>query len=386
MDVPEVCFRKSPFSILAISLLMSVSFSGNADLLPLSERGMSSITAQADLPAVPLLDGVDFNVQASGIEIDLDVQADIGSILWVDEDGVRDINGNTGSSGSLILKGVHIGSSKSPISVDKVRSEQPFLPTELAQVHGMLIEADPEKGTLITINEIGDTIGNGLDLIVNDIYFGRDLSGEGVRGWGLLIEDLSNFVSDSYVESINAKFGLSLMTVDDGKNTVGGNYYPLKLRMQPIEGGQLDSNINVTFDDNLNGNLDELIGLGSLGQTSMILDAQFVVYVDKIAVYRENWEAGIEGLLIYQGIDSDGDGIEDLIGPATLTNMRMETIEHELSDSSAVQAMHFSNIDFKADIAMENIYLGNPETGSLGAVHIDNLHIHDTQMWIYARE
>jgi len=386
MDVPRFSVLKYPFYNLPVFPLLLSSCFCIAELQPLTERGLTSITAQADLPSIPLLEGLDFNVQASGIEIDLDVQADIGSIQWVDDNGIGTVDGIPGQDGALILKGVHIGSSESPITAEMVRDPQPFLPSQLAQIHGMLIEADPDKGTLITINEIGDTDGNGLDLIINDIYFGRDLSEQGVRGWGLLVEDLSNFVSDAYVESINAKFGLSLMTVDDGKNTLGGNYYPIKLRMQPIEGGQVNTNVNISFDDNLDGNLEDLIGFGSLGQTSMILDAQFVVYVDKIAVYRENWEAGIEGLLIYQGIDSNGDGVEDLIGPATLTDMRMETIDHKLADGTNVQAMHFSNIDFKADIAMENIYLGNPKTGSIGAIHIDDLHIHDTQMWIYAHD
>lgn len=352
-----------------------------ADYQALSDEGLARITAQADFPSIPLLEGVDFNVAASGIEIDLDVQADIGSIEWIDDNGA----GKNGTEGALILKGVHIGSSATPITAEQVRDNAPFAPSDLAQIHGLLVEADPEKGTLITINEIGDTLGNGLDLIVNDIYFGKDLSGQGERGWGLLVEDLSNFVRDDYVDRINDVFALNLASVDDGLNTQGGNYYPIRLRMQPIEGASTGG-VNLGVNDGLGGSLEDLVGVGGLGQTAMILDAQFVVYIDKIAVYRDDWQAGIEGLMVYQGIDTDNDGIEDAVGPATLTNMRMETIDHQLADGSSVQAMYFSNIDFKADIAMENIYIGNPETGSLGAIHIDNLHIQDTKMWIYPHD
>lgn len=384
MVVPSKCaFLCVKSAVITSSLLFSFARSVVAEYQVLSDAGLARITAQADLPSIPLLDGVDFNVGASGIEIDLDVQADIGSIEWVDGDGVRGIDGSEGNAGALILKGVHIGSSTTPITAEMVRSNTPFAPSDLAQIHGMLVEADPEKGTLITINEIGDTLGNGLDLIVNDIYFGKDLLADGQRGLGLLVEDLSNFVSNDYLERINQTFGLSLSSLDDGLNTQGGNYYPIRLRMQPIE-GSVDSTINLG--DGLGGGLEDLAGLGSFGQTSMILDAQFVLYVDKIAVYKDNWEAGIQGLLVYQGIDTTGDGIEDTVGPATLTDMRMETIDHQLADGSSVQAMHFSNIDFKADIAMENVYIGNPESGSIGAFHIDDLHIHDTQMWIYAHD
>jgi hypothetical protein len=349
-----------------------------AEYQMLSDEGMARVTAQADLPSIPLLDGVDFNVQSSGLEIDLDVQADIGSIEWIDSDGI----GENGSQGSLILKGVHIGSSNIPITAEQVRDSTPFQPTDLAQIHGMLIEADPQKGTLITINKLGDTQGNGLDLIVNDIYFGKDLSSEGQRGLGLLVEDLSNFVSDDYLTRINQTFGLSLASVDDGMNTQGGNYYPIRLRMQPIEGGVE----TVAETDGLGGSFEDLASIAGLGETSMILDAQFVLYVEKIAVYRDDWEAGIQGLMVYQGIDTNNDGIEDTVGPATLTNMRMETVEHTRADGSNVQAMHFSNVDFKADIAMESIYIGNPQTGSLGSLHIDNLHIQDTKMWIYPND
>lgn len=382
MDVPAKRVRSYSDMIAqfySILFLIFISFSSFGEYQVLSDSGLERVTAQADLPSIPLLDGVDFNVGASGIEIDLDIQADIGSIEWQDEDGT----GAVGSAGALILKGVHLGSSTEPITAEMVRSDTPFAPSDLARIHGMLVEADPEKGTLITINQMGDTQGNGLDLIVNDIYFGKDLSSEGQRGLGLLVEDLSNFVSDDYLARINKAFGLKLSSLDDGFNTQGGNYYPIKLRMQPLEGGV---NSTVLVDSGLGGSLDDLAGIGNLGQTSMILDAQFVVYVDKIAVFKDDWEAGIKGLMVYQGIDTTGDGIEDTVGPATLSNMRMETIDHQLADGSTVQAMHFSNIDFKADIAMENIYIGNPETGSLGAIHIDNLHIQDTKMWIYPHD
>jgi len=357
------------------------SFQAIADFQALTDKGLEGITAQAELPSVPLLEGVDFNVQSSGIEIDLDVQASIGSIEWKDEDGI----GNLGQEGSLILKGVHIGGTNQPITKELVRSPTPFQPSELAMIHGMLVEADPQKGTLITINKMGDTLGNGIDIIVNDIYFGKDLSPQGQNGLGLVLEDISNFVSDDYLNRINEIFGLSLASVDDGLATSGGNYYPFKLRMQPIESSN-NIDVSLNLQDGLGGDLTDLPGINGLGQSSMILDAQFVVYIDKIAVYRDDWEAGILGFMVYQGIDTDGDGFEDTVGPATLSNMKLETITHQLVDGGQVQAMHFSNIDFKADIAMENIYLGNPETGSLGALHINDLHINNTEMWIYAHE
>ena len=359
----------------------------SAELIAATDYELSTVVARTNLPFIPGLDEVGFNIQGSSIELDLDIQASIDSIEYIDDDGVSIASGGSGEQGSLLLKGVHLGSSQSPISAERVRNAIPFKPDETAQIHGIKIQADTENGTLVTVNQIGDIHGNGLDVIVNDIYFGQDLSSEGVRGLGLLLEDVSNFVSDDYVNKINASFGLNLATIDDGLNTVGGNYYPLHLRMKPL---QVTNTLDLINPSDLSTGLDDVVQFPSLGisatETSMTLDAQFVLYIDKIAIYKENWEAGIQGFMVYQGLDTTGDGIEDTIGPATLTNFKMQTIQHELANGNTVQAMHFSNIDFKSDIAMANIYIGNPETGSLGALHINDLHIHDTQMWIYPHD
>lgn len=365
-----------------VFFLMFFSLSAFPDLKPFSDQELSSVSARASLP-ISLLDKVGFNLGAAGIEVDLDVQADIGAIEWIDEDGW----GENPQEGSLVLKGVHIGGFDGDITQEMVRSDRPFASTDLAMIRGMLVQADPEAGTLITIDQLGSEPGQGIDIIVNDIYFGQDLS-VGIetenlmpehRGWGLLLEDISNFASGDYVQKINGLFGLQLSTLDDGFNSQGGNYYPLQVSMEPLE---------VPDTRDLSSELISGINL----DTSMRIDAQFMLHMKKLAVYKQmdngpdgktrEWEMGIEGLMLYQGLDTNNDGIEDTIGPATM-GMTMQTIPHQLSDGSTVQAMHFSDINLNTDIAMANVYIGNAETGSLGAIHIDNLQIIDTQMWIY---
>ncbi len=358
------------------SVLLVFPNVSHSDLTHVSDFELSFATAQADLPGIPLSEGLDFNIEGGGIELDLEIQASIDSIEWQDDDGYSD----TGTAGALILKGVHIGSSETPITADQVRNAQPFEASELALIKGLVIEADPKKGTLITLNEIGDTQGNGIDIIVNDIYFGQDLSDQGQRGIGLLVEDFSNFVSDDYLGRMNQIHGLNLSSVDDGKNTAGGNYYPLRVAIQPLEGGE---QTNPALGADVTGGLDDVIAIPGFGNTSMRIDAEFVVYMEKLAIYKEGFEAGIKGLMIYQGVDTTGDGMEDTVGPVVVNNLRMETIKHQIADGTDVQAMHFKNIDINMDIAMENVYIGNPETGSLGSIHINDLHIHDTQLWIY---
>ena len=354
-----------------------ISTASQAALKPISDQELSLASARANVP-IALLDQVGFNLSSAGIEVDLDVQADIGAIEWIDEDGL----GGGSQQGTLMLKGVHIGGFDGGITQEMVRSDKPFASTDLAMIRGMLVQADPELGTLITINQLGSEPGRGIDIIVNDIYFGKDLSAEVVgperakRGWGVLLEDISNFASDEYVGQINNLFGLQLSTVDDGFNSQGGNYYPIQVSMLPLDAPQL----------NRTDLASELIP-GLNVETAMRIDTQFMVHMKKLAVYKQmdngnEFEMGIEGLMLYQGLDTTGDGIEDTIGPATM-GMTMEAKPHQLSDGSTVQAMHFSNINLNTDIAMANVYIGNAQTGSLGAIHIDNLQIIDTQMWIY---
>ncbi len=363
----------------AVPMALVMSSVASGQMLAMNEYELQQTTAQIEFSGIPILEEAGFNVSDAGVEVDLDIQADIDSIAYIDDDGI----GPNGQAGSIILKGVHIGSSSTPITADQVRSHTPFQADDLAQIHGLFIQADPGVGTLITIDRLGDEHGNGIDIIVNDIFFGKEL--EDGAGWGLLLEDVSNFVSDDYLTEVNSLFNLNLASVDDGFNTQNGNFYPWKIRMTPLEGSNINSSAFTDLSGNTGGGLEDIVAIPGLagGDVSMRMDIQFVLRMEKLALYKGNFEMGIQGLMVYQGIDTTGDGIEDTVGPATLNNFLMETVEHTLVDGQSVQALKM-NIDFKADIAINNFYIGNPESGSIGAFHINDLDIHNTQLLIYA--
>ena len=363
----------------AVSVALFASSSVYGQMQAMNEYELQQTTAQLEFPGIPILEEAGFNITEAGVEVDLDIQADIDSITYFDDDGV----GPNGQAGALILSGVHIGSSASPITREQVRSNTPFQPADLAQIHGLFIQADPQAGTLITIDRLGDDQGNGIDVIINDIYFGKEL--EAGACWGLLLEDISNFVSDDYLTEVNSLFNLNLASVDDGFNTLNGNFYPWKIRMMPLEGDTADGSGFTDLTNANGGGLEDIISIPGIGggNTSMRMDIQFVLRMEKLAIYKGDFEMGIQGLMVYQGIDTTGDGIEDTVGPATLDNFLMETVDHKLSTGETVQALHM-NIDFHADIAINNFYIGNPETGSIGAFHINDLDTHNTQLWIYA--
>ncbi|MGR6873215.1 hypothetical protein ACU6U9_13105 [Pseudomonas sp. HK3] len=216
----------------------------------------------------------------------------------------------------------------------------------------------------ITIEEIGDRLGNGLDIIVNDVYLGNEQASAG----GLLIENLSNFIQDQDLSELNQTFNLNLSTLDDGKNTANGNWFPI--------------NAIVLTQDTTSDLPSSDLGIANLTSNTTI-DASFAVHLDKVAWVDDGGEFGIAGLMIYDGLDTNNDGIDDTVGPARLTQMKIETIDHTAFDGEQVKALYIANFDFKADIAMQSIYVGNPQTGSLGALHIQGLDTAGTSVWIY---
>jgi hypothetical protein len=302
-----------------------------------------------------------------GIEIDLEIQASL-DMQWQDNDGFNDIG--DGTSGSLTLSGIHLGSHKGPITRQMLESDQPFLDSELAVINNLLIDLDSKQGMFITIEELGDRFGNGLDIIVNDIYLGNEQASAG----GLLIENLSNFIQDKNLNQLNQTFGFNLSTLDDGKNTANGNWLPINAIVLTEE-GSADTSVDL--------GLPSIDGLPSIS-TNTTIDASFAVYMDKVAWVDDGGEFGIADLMIYDGLDTNGDGIDDTVGPAKLTQIKIETIDHTAYNGEQVKALYIENLDFKADIAMGSIYVGNPQTGSLGSLHIKGLDTAGTSVWIYA--
>lgn len=303
-----------------------------------------------------------------GIEIDLEIQASL-DMQWQDSDGFND--NNEGEAGSLTLSGIHLGSHKKPITQDMLNSDRPFLDSELAVINNLLIDFDSKQGMFITIEEIGDRFGNGLDIIVNDIYLGSEQASAG----GLLIENLSNFIQDQDLNELNQTFGFNLSSLNDGKNTTGGNWFPLNaiVLSQEVSTQTEGAGLNLPAAG---------LGLPSL-TTNTTIDASFALHIDKLAWVDDGGEFGIAGLMIYDGLDTNNDGIDDTVGPAKLTQMKIETIDHIGVDGEQVKALYIANLDFKADISMQSIYVGNPQTGSLGSLHIQGLDTAGTSVWIY---
>ncbi len=368
---------------ITLILMLFLPALSQADLVPLSDVQLQSSVGKIDFspaestpkvaeaPTTNTLSPDDLTL-TEGIELDINIQASL-DVTYVDTDGV----GENGSEGIIELSGLHIGGSDDPITAEMLASDTPFASDELAIINNVLIDVDPHQGMFITIEELGDNQGNGVDIIINDIFLGDRTRSAG----GLLIENLSNFIQDKNVTRFNDLFGMNLTTVDDGKDTENGNWVPF-LSQVVTESAEdaLANQADVALTESLN-QVSVGVGLPGFGANTTI-DASFVLHMDKVAWVDDGGEFGLAGLMIYQGEDTNGDGIDDTIGPARLTQMKLETITHTNLEGESVQALYIENLDFKADIAIQSIYVGSPEH-SLGALHIKGLDTSGTSIWIY---
>ncbi len=357
-----------------------------ADLIPLSDVQLQSSVGRIDFSSAETSPeeaaGIPSNTLSpedltltEGIALDINIQASL-DVTYVDPDGV----GESGSEGIIGLSGLHIGGSDDPITAEMLASDTPFKSNELAIINNVLIDVDPHEGMFITIEELGDNQGNGVDIIINDIFLGDRTRSAG----GLLIENLSNFIQDKNVTRFNDLFGMNLATVDDGKDTANGNWVPFYSQVLTQSVDDALTNQSNQADTALTESLNQVsvgVGLPGFGANTTI-DASFVLHMDKVAWVDDGGEFGLAGLMIYQGEDTNGDGIDDTIGPARLTQMKLETITHTNLEGESVQALYIENLDFKADIAIQSIYVGSP-ANSLGALHIKGLDTSGTSIWIY---
>jgi len=377
LDKTGFANNRRVFNSLILAVIFSPCFA-LADLQPLSDQQLANSHGQfqnqfvrprsteSDIPQQASDLGLSRNALnlTQGIEIDLAIQASL-DMTYEDPDGYIDIQGNAGEAGVIGLSGIHIGNKQEAISANDVRSDQVFPPNELAIVENIFIDTDPVKGMFITIEEMGDSQGNGIDIVINDLYLGNPNLSTG----GLLIENLSNFMQNDNVEQINQLFGQQLTSLDDGRFSQDGNWIDFNAIVLSEAGNELE------------------LGLPGLTANTTI-SASFALHIDKLAWIDSdengiNREFGLAGLTIYQGVDTNNDGMDDTIGPAILNEMKIETVEHTSFDGRNVQALYIDNLDFKADIAIASIYVGNPTTGSLGALQIQGLDTAGTRVWIY---
>ena len=152
--------------------LITVSFQVSAELTEVSDQELSAVRGQASISntknlqqlAKPGQQGqvetqaqplsvTSAQPQSAGITMDIDLQMHIDEIRWVDVDGA----GANGTQGSVSINGLSIG------HLDDVNNPA------AAQIRGVTMDVDGRDGLVIGVGQIGDTHGNGIDIVIDSI-------------------------------------------------------------------------------------------------------------------------------------------------------------------------------------------------------------------------
>lgn len=152
--------------------LIAVSFQASAELTEVSDQELSTVRGQASISNTKNLQQLaksgqqgqvesqtqplsvtSVQPQSAGITMDIDLQVHIDEIRWVDVDGA----GTNGTQGSVSIHGLSVG------HLDDVNNPS------AAQIRGVTMDVDGRDGLVIGVGQIGDTHGNGIDIVIDSI-------------------------------------------------------------------------------------------------------------------------------------------------------------------------------------------------------------------------
>ena len=130
-----------------------------AEETAVKQRSFSVIDSGGQIVA-PRLVSTQLNDQAArpsaGITMDINLQLYIEELRWTDPDGI----GPNGRSGSVSLQGISVG---------HLDGLQPAA----AIIKGVTVDVDGRDGLIIGVGQIGDHLGNGIDVQIESIQIGR---------------------------------------------------------------------------------------------------------------------------------------------------------------------------------------------------------------------
>lgn len=207
---------------------------------------------------------------------------------------------------------------------------------------------------------------------------------DGVIG-GFKIENFRNYIQDDLVNEYNGVFDMALQ---DSNGTVGGVTGPAGTSGRFVRGEIV---INGT------GNL-------LAGTSGLNISGKFGGAMDQAAWVDEGNEFGIEDLGFFNGVDTNADGISDVIEGMHFT-MNIDVVQHESWDTAGsgvdnVAALQISGLELEGTIMMGSLYLDGDNTvydtdgvtvlsantinkQSLGSVLIKDIDMTGTSVYVY---
>jgi len=380
--------------------------------------------AQAELTAMDDALLEEMTGQA-GITIDVDLDMSIDAIKYVDRDGNReivaaaggagtgdhDINGDpqvggdyeiTGTQGAITIKGLKMGSDNGTDDWDTAR------------IRGITIDVDGNDGLVMGLNQIGDELGNGIDIAVEAVIIGNGYANLaktelGVAAAGATpteqgdapaaavsdgaFADAAAFsaalaggdmIAMQYLAGQNAGVNTAFQkALSGGDGHVGGfkitnfrNYIQDSLVNEyngVFDMALQDSNGTVGGVTGIPGTSGRFVkgeivieGTGNYAQgtAGLKISGEFGGAIDEAAWIDEGSEFGVADLGFFHGVDENGDDIADVIEGMHFA-MNIDVVEHQSwngGGATDVTALQISGLEMKGTIMMGSLYLDGDNT------------------------
>lgn len=390
----------------------------------------------------------------AGITIDVELEMTIGNIKYVDQSGQHtfvaaaggagtgdyDADGtyNPGAGDYDKADGTQGAITISDIKMGEINAAGDLVGT--AQIRGITIDADGNNGLVIGIEQIGDRLGNGIDISVDSVTIGdgagqlsvynakqtqigtevATLTAVGATfegdpaGAANFLSDPNNAGNTEYdTAQANIVAAMQAAGISAKSGNIGGfvienfrNYVQddLVSKYNGVFGMALaDSHgvINATTDGDtegryvrgefiVNGNGNAALGTGGLniqGKFGGAMDK--MAWVDKFDTNGDTLadtrgEFGVKDVGFFAGLDTDGDNLSDTIDAMSFT-VNIDVEDHVAWDGSDVAALKLSGISMHGTVMFGDIYVGSSSNGdtSLGSVLIKDIDMMNTEVFIY---
>lgn len=347
----------------------------------------------------------------AGITIDVDLQMSIENIIYVDQDGTA------GNKGAITMAGIKMG------NLDAAGN---FVAgDETAQIRGITIDADGTQGLVIGLEQIGDTNGNGIDIVVESVTIGDGAgqlavynakAGAFAAEVGALVGVGATFEGDPAAAQafLSNPANAGDAEYDAAIAAIGGAAQAAGLAAQSGNiGGFVIEDFRNYIQDSLVQKYNEVFGMGlkdstgatvgdvnsaaaggryvrgeivvngtgnaALGTSGLEIAAKFGGAMDRAAwvdgndttgngVADQKGEFGVRDMGFFAGLDTDSDGLSDTIDAMTF-NLTVDVVDHKSWDNQGVgstenvAALRLSNMEIEGTIMMGSIYLASSTAG-----------------------
>lgn len=304
--------------IALVSAIAAAPFAANAELVAMEDEFLGDITGQ------------------DGIIIDLDLAVSIGEIQYIDKAADP-----ADANGVIRIQNLAVGNldraafdADGTIAFDAAGSQ--------ADVTLTIDVLDSASSELVTAPsfaaEADDIVQIGLDIGTLDVAIGAVTFGDNSIGT-VFIDNIDTSISAAEVTAINSAFG------------------------DIFDAGVTD----VTFNNS--------VLVGASAEETILVDVAFGANIDSLtysqrADQADRGDITIEGISLFDGVDTDGDGDFDQINPLSITGLEIRATD---------AGLQISGLAINGEIAIQDIRLG---ANSIGSVLISDLDLQETTITI----